>query len=85
MPNTFAPKAIEGVVKDVTKRLRMEYEGEAADVKEWHAIVHIMDDEHTEQFLENYGNRVSNVPYVVDGIDVEDGRVPDDMERSELE
>lgn len=77
MPNTFAPRAYSDVVKDRVDRLRLEYDGDAAEVKEWHAMVDVMDTDATEEFLDRYG-RVGEIPYVVSGVGREDGQVPDD-------
>lgn len=75
MPNTFAPRAYSEVVKDRTKRLRREYDGPKIDVKEWHGMVDVMDEESTEEFLEKY-NRVETIPYVVSGVGRERGHTP---------
>lgn len=79
MPNTFAPRAYSDVVKDRTSRLRLKYDGDDADVKEWHAMVDLMDEEATEQFLDQY-TRVGEIPYVVSGVDREDAFVPPEAE-----
>jgi hypothetical protein len=75
MPNTFAPRAYSDVVKNRTSRLRLDYDGDDADVKEWHAMVDLMDEEATEEFLTKYG-RVEEIPYVVSGVGREKGMVP---------
>lgn len=67
MPNTFAPRAYEKVVKETVQRLRLEYDGSDADIKEWHAMLHIADDEATEAFLEEYSDPDS-LPGVIDGV-----------------
>lgn len=79
MPNTFAPRAVSNVVKDTTKRLRLKYPGDTADVKEWHAIVHNWNADATEAFLEEY-SRVEEIPYIVDGVGREVGFVPDEAD-----
>jgi hypothetical protein len=63
-------------MKDRVSRLRVEWDGDPADVKEWHAIVDMMDDRSTEDFLDTYG-RVSEVPSIVSGVG-DDGLQPDE-------
>lgn len=77
MPNTFAPRAYSDVVKDRVDRLRVQYDGDAADVKEWHAMVDIMNEDATESFLDRYG-RVGEIPYVVSGVGRDNGLDPTD-------
>lgn len=79
MPNTFAPRAYSDVVKDRASRLRLDYPGDDGDVKEWHAMVDLMDEESTEEFLSRYG-RVSEIPFVVSGVSREQGLVPENVE-----
>lgn len=68
MPNTFAPRAFEQVVKDRAEQLRIAYDGSRADVKEWHAMVDLLSDEASEAFADHYGKEEA-IPYVVDGVD----------------
>lgn len=79
MPNTFAPRAVSDVVKSRTERLRMDYPGPDADVKEWHGILDCWDDESTAEFLERYG-RADEIPFVVSGVSREVGLVPENAE-----
>lgn len=70
MPNTFAPRAFERVVKDRVEVLRMEYdtsvEGqERGDIKEWHAIIDLLGPEATEDFVSQYA-RIEEIPDVID-------------------
>lgn len=75
MPNTFAPRAYSDVVKTRTDELRVAYGGPQADVKEWHAMVDVMDAESTAEFLAEY-NRVEEIPHVVSGVDRDTGLDP---------
>jgi len=77
MPNTFAPRALTKQEKSRVERLRLDWEGDRGDVKEWHALVDMMDAEATEEFLDRYG-RVDTIPTVVSGISEEVGMSPPD-------
>lgn len=74
MPNTFAPRAFEKVVKDRVDVLRMEYAGPAADVKEWHAMVDLLGSPATAEFKEYY-SEPGDIPYIVAGFE-DDGYDP---------
>lgn len=74
MPNTFAPRAFEQVVKNRVEELRLEYEGDAADVKEWHGMVDLLGAEGTAEFREYY-TEPGDIPYVVSGFE-DDGKDP---------
>lgn len=76
MPNTFAPRALESVMKDRVSRLRVQWDGDPADVKEWHGIVDMMDEDSTEDFVDTYG-RVDEIPSIISGIG-DDGMTLDD-------
>jgi hypothetical protein len=65
MPNTFAPRALEKTVKARTQQLRLDHDGPAADITEWHAIIDMMCDDPTDDFLDHYSNP-SDIPDVVD-------------------
>lgn len=70
MPNTFAPRAFERVVKDRVEELRMEYdtdvEGQVrGDIKEWHAIIDLLGPDATAAFVEQYAS-VEDLPDVID-------------------
>jgi hypothetical protein len=54
-------------MKDRVSRLRVDFDGDPADVKEWHALVDMMDSDSTQDFTDTYG-RVSEIPEVVSGI-----------------
>lgn len=71
MPNTFAPRAMERVMKARTELLRASHQGPATDIAEWHGLLDMMDEESTEEFLEEY-NKVEDIPEVVDGVDHSD-------------
>lgn len=75
MPNTFAPRAFATVVKRQAESLRQDYvsahddqdEVFLGDVKEWHAMIHMLDEESTGEFLDEYEDRkVEEIPDVVD-------------------
>lgn len=74
MPNTFAPRAFSDVVKDRTDRLRLRWDGRDEEIHEWHAMVDLLSDEATEEFIDNYHD-VSDVPNVVSGF-TERGKAP---------
>lgn len=77
MPNTFAPRAYERVVKDRVETLRMRWDGDRADVKEWHAMLDLMNAEGTEKFLSQY-SRVGEIPHVVSGVGEDEGLTPEE-------
>lgn len=75
MPNTFAPRAFANVVKSKAESLRQDYVSEndskdeifKGDVKEWHAMVHMLSPEDTASFLDEYEQRkIEEIPDVVD-------------------
>lgn len=75
MPNTFAPRAFATVVKSRAETLRREYTSEhenqdevfRGDIKEWHAMIDMLDDEHAQEFIEEYDDsKVEDIPDVVD-------------------
>lgn len=72
MPNTFAPVALEDVTKDRAKELRVAYDGNAAEIKDWHAIVDMLEPEATEAFKAEY-SRTDEIPSVVNGFGDDEG------------
>jgi len=77
MPNTFAPRALTKQQKSRVERLRLDWDGDTGEVKEWHALVDMMDSEATEEFLDRYG-RVDTIPTVVSGIGDDAGLTPEE-------
>lgn len=67
MPNTFTPRAFARMIKSEADRLRVEYDGQDLDITEWHAIIHCLDDDATEKFLEQYNN-AEELPAVISGV-----------------
>jgi hypothetical protein len=65
MPNTFAPRAFADVIKDRTERLRVQHDGPKAEIKEWHAMVDLLNEDATASFLGHY-NRAEQIPDVID-------------------
>lgn len=76
MPNQFAPRALTEVVADHTERLRFQFDGDPARVKEWHGLIDLLGEEATRDFRDRY-HRCEEVPALVSGFgDI--GYEPDD-------
>jgi len=71
MPNTFAPRAFSDVVKDRAELLRGKHDGPDHELKEWHAMVDLLGDDATADFVARYG-KPEEIPSVVslpDGVE----------------
>jgi len=64
MPNTFAPRAYADMTKDRVERLRLKHDGPDHEIKDWHAMIDMMDSESTAEFVERYG-RSGELPAVI--------------------